>query len=320
MRKFDLSPFFVFLIPVFIGCSHIESKSFAQDSRPPAVLSSFLVATVQYPMEGGLSAPAFIRKVESFVREAKNRKAKLVVFPELIALDSWPVDSKDPEAVIVSKIADQITPAFFRAIERMSREYDLAILAGSAPRRVGSKLRNTALLAMPDGKKFTHDKVFLTAWERKMGWEAGNEITPFDAPWGKTVLLICYDSEFPVMAEALARAKPEVLLIPSMTETAAGLQRVRWSAQARAVELHAYVIVSGTVGKVGGDWFHFGQNSFITPRDRLFPESPIEGVLGAPGIVMGSIDIVRLRKSREETEFFPARDQRGREVKVNPTW
>lgn len=267
-------------------------------------------------MEGAQHADGILHKIDKQIQTAKALGAELIVFPELIALDAWPLKSEASESQIIEFIAEKITPALFAGIEKLSRQYGLAVLGGSAPRRVGKKIRNTAILSFPNGKNILHDKIFLTAWEKKMGWEPGNTVEVFNAPWGRTAILICYDLEFPAVASALVRAKPEVLLVPSMTESRSGLQRVRWAGQSRVVELHNFVVISGTVGEIGKDWLHYGQSAFLSPRDVLFPEPPVEGKLGFPGITMGRLDFARLRESRLKTEFFPARDEAGRKIEV----
>jgi predicted amidohydrolase len=298
------------LLLLFTGaaCSHTQTQVTKSEGH--------LIATVQFPMEGNQSVGGLTEKMSTYVNEAKKKGAELVVFPELATLDVWPKDSKKSESEIIDFIADKITPTLFENIEKMSRDQNIAVLAGSSPRRVGKKIRNTSLLVFPDGKKILHDKIFLTAWERKMDWEPGKTIEVFETPWGKTAILICYDIEFPAVASALARNPPEVILVPSMTESKSGLERVRWTAQARAVELHAFVVVAGTVGTIGKDWQHYGQNLFLAPRDRLFPGPPVEGVTGKPGLVTGRLDLSLLRASREKTDFFPARDQNGSKLEV----
>ena len=59
---------------------------------------------------------------------------------------------------------------------------------------------------------------------------------------------ICYDSEFPLLARAMAEAGAELLLVPSCTERVSGYHRVRTGARARALENQIAAMVSPTVG------------------------------------------------------------------------
>lgn len=267
------------------------------------------IATVQYPIEGNQTLKTFLAKIERYVSEAHQRHADLIVFPELIALDAWPLASKESDTLLARQIAEKITPEFFTFVKTLSKKYKVAILAGSAPRQIEDKIRNTALLAFADGRTIMQDKLFLTSWERDVKWQAGERLEVFDTPWGRTAILICYDVEFPRISQALARVAPELLLVPSMTESKSGLERVRWSAQARAVEHHAYVVVSGTVGSPTTSWNHFGQNLLLSPRDTEFAKAPIIGKRGEASIVHGVLDFEKLRKSRATTKFYPAKEQ-----------
>ena len=56
----------------------------------------------------------------------------------------------------------------------------------------------------------------------------------FETALGKLAVLICYDSEFPLLARAAVDAGAEVLLVPSCTDSLHGYWRVRLGAQARA--------------------------------------------------------------------------------------
>jgi len=270
-------------------------------------------AAVQYPIEGGKTFDELASKMEALITEAKIANSDLIVFPELITLDTWPLSSQQTDSEIAKKIAIEITPRLFEKATYWSRVFGSAILVGSSPRLVNGAIRNTALLAFPDGEIILQDKLFLTAWEKKMGWQAGERIEAFTAPWGRSAILTCYDIEFPGISQALVKVKPHVLLVPSMTESESGLQRVRWSAQARAVEHHAFVIVSGTVGKPTPTWIHHGQSVIISPRDATFPASSIEGEKDKSSIVFGTLDITKLRESRKKSTFYPAKDQTARE-------
>ncbi|MCU7372935.1 hypothetical protein PEC18_19285 [Paucibacter sp. O1-1] len=89
---------------------------------------------------------------------------------------------------------------------------------------------------MPDGQRFTQDKLTLTGFERACGViEAGDALHVFDTAHGRIGVAICYDSEFPLYARALREAGVR-LLVPSCTDTPAGATRVRVGCQARALE------------------------------------------------------------------------------------
>ncbi len=269
------------------------------------------IAAVQYTIHAGRSVDEVIATLEQQIAEAADAKAELVVLPELFLFDVW-ATSIDDEAVYVREVAAEITPKVQAAIAALAKRHAVAVLLGSAPELRDDRLYNTARLYFPDGRVVVQDKVYLTGWGKKIGMTPGAGLEVFDAPWGKTVILVCYDVEIPALSNALVEDRPEVFLVPSMTESEHGFFRVRWAAQARAVEHHAYVVVAGTVGHPTPSWSHHGQAVFLTPRDRGFEGVLAEGPRDQGAIVYGDLDLERLRNSRAAVTFYPAKDQAGR--------
>jgi predicted amidohydrolase len=281
-----------------------------------AAPSSFKVAVVQFPIVGNQSKSEFLTKFEKYVEQARNGGASLIIFPELFVLDTWPTPSKLTESQIVKQIASEITPALFNKAQALSRQWQIAILAGSAPRQLAKGIMNTSLLTLPNGKEIYQDKVFLTHWEEEQGWLPGHALHIFDAPWGRTAILVCFDVEFPVLSEKLVSEHPEVILIPSMTESEKGLQRVRLAAQARSIEHSAYVLLSATVGKPTPDWVHFGQSAIFSPWDGPFSGTLREQEKGVGGIVFSELDLAKLRENRKVSHFYPAKQQANRKIQI----
>jgi predicted amidohydrolase len=289
--------------------SKADAAALAREAAKPAELK---VSAVQYPVEGDMTVENFIAKVKGYVEKASASGSNLVVFPELIGLDLLKSNNPVSDLDQMAQIAKDVTPLFFDEIQSLSRQHGVSILAGTMPRMVeGGKISNTAYLAFPDGRHVIQDKLFMTPDEQHWSWKPGEKLHVFQAPWGRTVILTCYDSEFPITTQAIADARPEVILIPSMTDTDRGFFRVRWSAQALAVHHYAYVIHTGTVtsdANRNGDKY-VGQASFLTPQDRLFPGVHTEGNKNTDGIINGTLDLKELREGRLNAGIYPARDQ-----------
>jgi predicted amidohydrolase len=269
------------------------------------------ISAVQYPIEYGLSLPGLLAKVDRYIQQAQDEGGKLVVFPELFVLDLLPKGAVGAtERAAVEKIVSRDGEAVLRHIREAAREKHLTILAGSVPRRTESgAVRNTAHLFFPDGTDFAQDKLFLTPWEKDYGWQAGDTLKVLDAPWGRTAILVCYDCQFALLSQQLAPYAPEVILVPSMT-TEKGFHRVRWAAQSRAVEHHAYVVVTGTTetgpGKLA-EKDYVGQAAFLTPQEESFPGLLREGELNGDQVVTEELDLAHLRQSRESSGLYSAR-------------
>ncbi len=298
--------------------------------------SRLRVAAVQYPVNGGLQFQEFMDKMEDFVLSAARDGAELVVFPELFTADLFPPGDVQAEIAAIDYIVHESTPRFFESVQKLSTKLKIAILAGTIPRLADAthkKIRNTAFFSLPDGKTYFQDKIFLTTCESKdWGWEGGGvslespghsprvplnlPLNLIDTPWGPIVISICYDTEIPLLssllASQLAENFPEIFLIPSCTGSSHGFYRVRWTAQARAVEHYAYVIHTGTVGpgtQTPNMNTQFGQAAIITPRDEGFAGLLAEGPLQKSAIVYADLDLDFLRSKRQKAQVYPARDQ-----------
>ncbi len=291
----------------------------AADDQLP--MNGVRVAAVQYEIQGNQTAGQLLAKLEAAVVEAVAAEADCIVFPELVTFDSWRVDEIESHAIPsqqeieeTRRIATEITPVFLRGIAALAEKYQVDILAGSTPLIEGRSIFNSAHLFFRDGSSFRQDKLYPTHWELKAGISPGSELAICEARWGRFAILTCYDVEFPDVSSLLVPERPEMIFVPSMTESESGLHRVRWCAQARAVEHHAFVVVAGTVGNPSENWHHFGQSAFLAPRDSRFAAGPVTGQPGRAMVVTNTLDLQLLRESRQATEFNPSADITSRPV------
>ena len=100
----------------------------------------------------------------------------------------------------------------------------------------------------------------------------------FDTALGRIGVLICYDSEFPLLARAQIEAGAQLLLVPSCTDSLHGYWRVRLAAQARALEGQCYAIQAPLVGNA--EWspaidINRGAAGIFGPPDGAFPDDGI---------------------------------------------
>jgi len=90
---------------------------------------------------------------------------------------------------------------------------------------------------------------------------------------GPIGIMICYDSEFPELGCHLTDQGALLFFVPFCTDTREGYLRVRYSAQARAIENQCYVVLSGNVGNLPGvnnfD-IQYSQSCILTPCDFPF--------------------------------------------------
>src|SRR5690606_17915391 len=102
----------------------------------------------------------------------------------------------------------------------------------------------------------------------KFWWniKGGDELSVINTDCGPVGVLICYDSEFPELARHLADQGANIIFIPFLTDERQSYNRVRYCAQARAIENQCYVAMAGNVGnlpRVQNMDIHYAQSCII---------------------------------------------------------
>jgi predicted amidohydrolase len=118
-----------------------------------------------------------------------------------------------------------------------------------------------------------------------------------------------------LISNSLAQQNVDVILIPSQTGEP-GFTRVRWAAQARAIEHMAYVVVTGTTGCPADGWEMKAQGAVLGPSLDGFTPLIAEGVMDANAVVFASLDLAKLREAKAAGKYCPAQDQRTNNVHI----
>jgi len=276
------------------------------------------VALVQYEMTRPRSLESWETKLHALVKEAATGGAQVILFPELIALEG--LSLLDPQAKKLDestrKLATEYTPHFQKHFAFWAKEYAVTIIGGTWPSLQNEKVFNTAFAFGPDGNLLScQNKNHLTAGEVEHYKFTGatGEAVVFKLPGGiDAAIAICFDVEFPNFLPAVSGTIPEVIFVPSQTGDDNGRFRVARTASARAVEYHAYVLVTGTVAGIDSDPIlgaSRGQAKVFSPSDKAFPHHGVlaKGPLNQASIVFAELDLTTLRRSRKESTTFPAK-------------
>jgi predicted amidohydrolase len=207
----------------------------------------------------------------------------------------------------------------------LAKQHDVMILACSFPvLQTDGSFRNRANLYGVDGLIDYQDKLIMTRFENEQ-WQihAGKQIKVIETDIGKLGINICYDSEFPLIANHQVAAGADLILAPSCTDTEAGFHRVRIGCQARALENQCYVIHSPTFGEAL--WseavdVNSGRASIYTPVDYGFPDNGIliEGSTDTAEWVYADLDLAEIARVRQEGQVFNYRDWHKQELLLTP--
>lgn len=283
---------------------------------------SWRVAAAQYPIDRVSSWADYESKLERWVSEAATAGAKLAVFPEYGSME---LSATDPVTMGSLRGSLETVSALLPRIDALHAElasrFDLHILAASAPREAeDGRYHNAARLFVPHGKVGSQDKLIMTRFEREE-WDitGGEGLSVFDTELGRLAILICYDSEFPLLARAAIEAGADIILVPSCTDSIQGFWRVRLGSQARALEGQCYVVHSPTVGTA--EWSlavdeNVGAAGIYAPPDGNFPADGVVslGSMNQAGWVYGEIDtelIKDLRRNGRVLNFAHWSEQPG---------
>jgi predicted amidohydrolase len=229
--------------------------------------------------------------------------ADIVLLPELFTLElftclpGW----GERELTDIGEIA-QYTEDYRRFFGDEAKVRGQWLLAGSHLVREGGRLLNMAHLFGPQGQLFTHAKTHLFPVEHTLGIDEGDEMVAIDLPFARVAINICYEAEIPECSTVVAQRGVEVMLCPSYTFTEHGFWRVRYCAQARAIENQIYVVHSCTggekLGPLPGGW---ARGSILSPCDLPWNATGIvaECDPNVEGTVVGTVDLDALYANRE---------------------
>jgi predicted amidohydrolase/GNAT superfamily N-acetyltransferase len=271
------------------------------------------IAAVQYLLRPIACFEDFVRQVEFFVHSAKDYKAHFVLFPEFFTMQLLSYINEPAPALAVRRLA-RLAPQYEALFMRLAKETGIYIIGGTHPVIQRGKLFNAAHLFTPNGQVFRQKKVHLTPTESgPYQLSRGHGLYLYHTDFGNIAILICYDIEFPEVARVMAEAGAEILFVPSCTDGREGFCRVRYCAQARAIENQVYVAVTGTVGNLPLVPYmntNYGQAAILTPSDYFFARDGIaaEGTINQEQLVVADVDLDLLDEQRVNGSVIPLQD------------
>jgi predicted amidohydrolase len=274
------------------------------------------VASLQYFIRPVTTFEQFRDQVVGLVGTAADYKCHLVVFPEYFTVQLLTLGNiKRPIKEQVRDLAKQ-APRFVEMMKEAAKEQGIYIVGGTIPIEdpATGEVKNRCHFFSPTGEVGVQDKLHMTRFEKEEWIVASSRrLKIFDTNFGRVAITICYDVEFPEIARAAARAGAMILIVPSCTDDRQGYLRVRYCAQARAVENQMYVIHSSTVGSlpmVPAVSLNYGQASILTPSDFSFSRDGIlaEGIPNQETMVIGELNLKLIEDARSKGTVLPLLD------------
>ena len=273
------------------------------------------ICVVQYLMREINSYNDFAQQCEYFVDVASDANSDFVVFPEIFTTQLMSILHERSPSSAVRKLTE-FTPQYIELFTDLAVRYNVNIVGGSHFVLEGDDIFNIAYLFRRDGSIEKQYKIHITPNERKWwGISAGDKVHVFDTDCGKVAIQICYDIEFPELARIATDKGANIIFIPFCTEDRRGFLRVKYCAQARAVENQIYTVISGTVGHLPHTEnmdIQYAQSAIFAPSDFEFAR---DGIVGETNtnlemVLIGDVDLEILRRQRQEGTVKHLEDRR----------
>lgn len=263
--------------------------------------STVRIGLVQWQMRAYKGIEGMLEQMEFFVDAVSDYEADFAVFPEFFnAPLMLEFNQLGPAAAIrgLAKYTERLRGEF----SKLAVAYNVNIITGTMPIVIEEQLYNISYLCRRDGTWDHYIKIHPTPSEvNAWGMKGGSDIHVFDTDCGKVGILICYDVEFPELSRILAKQGMQILFVPFLTDTQNGYNRVRFCAQARAVENECYVAIAGCVGnlpRVSNMDLQYAQSAVLTPSDFAFPVTGVkaDATPNTEMIVVADVDLVLLKE------------------------
>lgn len=284
----------------------------AEHSRPTMPVR---ICTVQYQMRKIASFDDFAHQCEYFVDVASGYKSDFILFPEIFTLQLLSFLPQERPGTSIRRLTG-FTDNYIELFQSLAIKYAINIVAGSHYTEYDEDVYNIAYLFRRDGTIERQAKVHITPNEQRWwGIKPGNDIDVFDTDRGKVAINICYDVEFPEMGRIVTEKGAQIIFVPFCTDNRQGYLRVRYCAQARAVENQVYVVTSGVTGNlpsVDNMDVNYAQSGIFTPSDFPFSRDGIAGECQAniETLVIADVDLEVLRRNRLDGTVRTWRDRR----------
>jgi predicted amidohydrolase len=278
------------------------------------------LASTQVSLKPVTSQAEYWDSLESFIQEARNSACDAVLLPEYACLSLLGINQAKTRSFLkrLEDFSHHGYQDYERQILRLSQAYAIAIIGGTYPVTIEpGHTVNRCIIARPKQDVIWQDKLHMTRFEKEQ-WQIQSPRNPtlhvFDLQGVRTAVTICYDVEFSALAREAAKARVELMLVPSCTDHAHGYWRVRHCAHARTIENQCFVAIASVVD--GDPQFdemdtHYGQAGIFSPCDSSFPVRGVvaEGELNRPGWIAAELDVTELNNVRQHGSVLNLMDQ-----------
>ncbi len=231
---------------------------------------SFIAAAVQ--MTSGNNKRENIKKAENLLKRGVDLGAKILSLPE-----NFSFIGSEGEVTAESEDVESGESAEF--LRSFASKYGVWLVGGSIPVKAdGGKIFNTSLLVNENGEiSGKYNKIHLFDVDLAGGEthresdyvEKGKTSVPFDSPFGKIGLSVCYDLRFPELYLSLALDGARLVFVPAAFTLETGKDHWETLLRARAIENQLYIIAPAQFGTHNKKRKTYGNSMIVDPWGKV---------------------------------------------------
>lgn len=240
-----------------------------------------------------------LKQIETFMAEAREAQAELVVLPENFAF----MGVNEIDKLQIAEV-DNVGP-IQEKISRLAKKMGLWVIAGTLPLKgTGSKIRASCIVYDDKGIRVArYDKIHLfdvrvsehEAHQESLTVERGDELVVVQTPVGKIGLTVCYDLRFPELYQKLLLKGAELFTVPSAFTAVTGVAHWEILLRARAIENLSYVLAPNQGGQHENGRHTYGHSMVVEPWGKIIAQKE-----SGSGIIIADIDVQRQQKLRQQ--------------------
>ncbi|MBT2284963.1 GNAT family N-acetyltransferase [Paenibacillus polymyxa] len=273
------------------------------------------ICVVQYMMKKIDSFEEFANQCEHYVDVASDYKSDFAVFPENFTMQLLSfLDERSP-SLAVRKLTTYTTN-YVELFSELAVKYNVNIVGGSHFVENNNRIYNVAHLFRRDGSIEQQYKLHISPNERKWwGINGGSSLGVFDTDCGKISIQLSSDIEYPELSRIVAEEGAQIIFVPFCAEDRQTFLRVKYCAQARAIENQVFIVTAGTVGNlthVDNIDVQYAQSGIYTPADFSFSRDGIAGECSenTETVIMAEVDMETLERYRKSNDALSFKDRR----------
>ncbi|MEY4480318.1 MAG: hydrolase YhcX [Bacillota bacterium] len=273
------------------------------------------ICVIQYMMKKIDSFEEFATQCEHYVDVASDYKSDFAVFPENFTMQLLSfLEERSPSSAI--RKLTTFTPQYVELFSELAVKYNVNIIGGSHFVEHNNRIYNVAHLFRRDGSIAQQYKLHISPNERKWwGINGGNKLDVFDTDCGRISIQLSSDIEYPEISRIVAEEGAQIIFVPFCAEDRQTFLRVKYCAQARAIENQVFTVTAGTVGNlthVDNVDIQYAQSGVYTPADFSFSRDGVAGECSenTETVIMVEVDMETLSRYRKSKDVMTFRDRR----------